>query len=136
MGRMAAWAGEWLSVCMRTGRAIFGQSRELGWRWKPGPPKFYPLPMAVRPLEGFTEDDGGKLLIGIEGGLRRFFDGKIEAFPLPGTMQPFLTRRLLRDHDGGLWIAAYNAGLVHIHDGRADVFRQADGLSDDDVIAL
>jgi PAS domain S-box-containing protein len=106
------------------------------WKWKPGPPKFYPVPMAVRPLEGFTEDDGGELLIGIEGGLRRFFDGKIEAYPLPGTLQPFLTRRLLRDHDGGLWIAAYNAGLVHIHDGRADVFRQADGLSSDDVLAL
>src|SRR5580658_5413983 len=106
------------------------------WRWKPGPPKFYPLPMGLRPLEGFTEDDGGKLLIGIEGGLRRFFDGEIEAYPLPGTVRPFLTRRLLRDHDGGLWIAAYNAGLVHIHDGKADVFRQADGLSTDDVLAL
>ena len=106
------------------------------WKWKPGPPKFYPLPMEVSPLEGFTEDDGGKLLIGIEGGLRRFSDGKIEAYPLPGTVRPFLTRRLLRDHDGGLWIAAYNAGLVHIHDGKADVFRQADGLSGDDVLAL
>ena len=106
------------------------------WRWKPGPPKFYPLPMGVRPLEGFTEDDGGKLLIGIEGGLRRFSDGKLGAYPLPGTVRPFLTRRLLRDHDGGLWIAAYNAGLVHIHDGKADVFRQADGLSSDDVLAL
>ena len=74
--------------------------------------------MGVRPLEGFTEDDGGKLLIGIEGGLRRFSDGKLGAYPLPGTVRPFLTRRLLRDHDGGLWIAAYNAGLVHIHDGK------------------
>jgi PAS domain S-box-containing protein len=51
-------------------------------------------------------------------------------------VRPFLTRRLLRDHDGGLWIAAYNAGLVHIHDGKADVFRQADGMSSDDVLAL
>jgi PAS domain S-box-containing protein len=106
------------------------------WKWKPGPPKFYPLPIEARPLEGLTEDEGGKLLIGIEGGLRRFLDGKIEAYPLPSTVRPFLTRRLLRDHDGGLWIAAYNAGLVHIHDGRADVFRQADGLSSDDVLAL
>jgi len=106
------------------------------WRWRPGPPKFYPLPVGARPIEGFSEDDGGKLLIGIEGGLRRFVNGKIEAYPVPGTVQAFLTRRLLRDHNGGLWIAAYNAGLVHIHDGRADVFRQADGLSSDDVGAL
>jgi signal transduction histidine kinase/ligand-binding sensor domain-containing protein len=106
------------------------------WRWRPGPPKFYPLQMGLRPLEGFIEDGGGKLLIGIEGGLRRFLNGKIEAYPLPSTVQPFLTRTLLCDHDSGLWIAVYNVGLVHIHEGRADVFRQADGLSSDDVLAL
>ena len=43
---------------------------------------------------------------------------------------------MLRDHDGGLWIAVYHAGLVHVHNGRADVFRQVDGLSSDEVVAL
>ncbi len=105
------------------------------WRWRPGPPKFYPLPFGSDYLDGIAEDDAGKLLIGIEGGIRRFLDGKIETFPLPGV-QPFSTRRLLRDHDGGFWIAVYHAGLVHIHNGRADVFRQADGLSNDEAVAL
>lgn len=106
------------------------------WRWKPGPPKFYPLPIGPDYLDGIAEDDAGKLLIGMEGGIRRFLDGKIEAYSLPGRVPPFSTRTLLRDRDGGIWIAAYHAGLVHVHQGRVDVFRQADGLSNDEVVAL
>src|SRR5258708_2363128 len=106
------------------------------WRWRPGPPKFYPLSFGPDNLHGLAEDNAGKLLIGIEGGIRQFFDGKIEAYPLPSNMQPFTTRTLLRDHDGGIWIAVYHAGLVHIHNGRADVFRQTDGLSSDEAVAL
>jgi len=110
------------------------------WRWKPGPPKFYPLRIGpvngTGYLEGIAEDADGKLLIGMQGGIRRFFDGQTESYPLPHTVQPFQTRTLLHDRDGGLWIAVYHAGLVHTHNGRADVFRQADGLSSDEVVAL
>lgn len=106
------------------------------WKWKPGPPKFYPLPFGADYLDGIGEDDSGKLLIGIDGGIRRFFDGKIEPYPLPDKVRPFTTRTLLRDHDGGLWIAVYHEGLVHVHDGKLDVFRQTDGLSNDEVVAL
>ena len=110
------------------------------WRWKPGPPKFYPLRIGpvngTGYLEGIAEDADGKLLIGMQGGVRRFFDGKTEAYPLPSRLQPFPTRTLLWDRDGGLWIAMYHAGLVHVHRGKAEVFRQADGLSSDEVVAL
>jgi ligand-binding sensor domain-containing protein/signal transduction histidine kinase len=112
------------------------------WRWKPGAPKFYPLPNGANSrsdyvyLEGTAEDETGKLLIGMEGGIRRFFDGKTESYKLPSKIQPFPTRTLLRDRDGGLWIAVYHGGLLHVHQGRADVFRQADGLSSDEVLAL
>jgi ligand-binding sensor domain-containing protein/signal transduction histidine kinase len=110
------------------------------WRWKPGPPKFYPLRIGpvngAGYLEGIAEDADGKLLVGMQGGIRRFVDGKTESYPLPHTVQPFQTRTLLHDRDGGLWIAVYHAGLVHMHNGRADVFRQVDGLSSDEVVAL
>ena len=106
------------------------------WRWRPGLPKFYPLPIPPDNLHGMAEDNAGKLLVGIDGGLRRFVNGKIEAYRLPSRMPPFTTRTMLRDHDGGLWIAVYHAGLVHVHDGKADVFKQADGLSSDDVFAV
>ena len=45
--------------------------------------------------------------------------------------------RLLRDRDGGLWIgAALDRGLLHIHQGRMDLFTRFDGLSGDAVPAL
>ena len=106
------------------------------WRWRPGPPAFYPLPFGVDTTHGITEDDAGNLLLGVAGGIRRFHDGRTEAFRLPGKLQPFTVRTMLDDRDGGLWIAAYHAGLIHVHRGRVDVFKQADGLSSDEVMAL
>jgi signal transduction histidine kinase/ligand-binding sensor domain-containing protein len=106
------------------------------WRWRPGPPEFYPLPFGIDTTQGITEDDAGNLLLGLAGEIRRFHDGKTEAFRLPGKLQPFTIRTMLDDRDSGLWIAAYHAGLIHIHRGKVDVFRQADGLSNDEVMAL
>jgi signal transduction histidine kinase/ligand-binding sensor domain-containing protein len=42
----------------------------------------------------------------------------------------------LRDHDGALWVAIPDRGLVHIHQGKTDVFSEADGLSGDTVTGL
>jgi len=108
------------------------------WRWRPGLPEFYPLPFGIDTTYGIgiTEDDAGNLLVGLAGGIRRFHDGKTEAFRLPGKLQPFTVSTMLDDRDGGLWIAAYHAGVIHVHRGRVDVFRQADGLSSDEVMAL
>jgi len=106
------------------------------WRWRPGPPEFYPLPFGIDSTEGITEDEAGNLLLGVAGGIRRFHDGKTEAFRLPGKLQPFTVRTMLDDRDGGFWIATHHAGLIHVHRGRVDVFREADGLSSDEVMAL
>ena len=44
--------------------------------------------------------------------------------------------QILRDRDGGLWVAIPDRGLVHIHQGKTDVFSEADGLSGDTVTGL
>jgi PAS domain S-box-containing protein len=110
------------------------------WRWRPGPPEFYPLPFGIESdrewTEGITEDEAGNLLLGVAGGIRRFHDGKTKVFPLPDKLQPFTVRTMLDDRDGGFWIATYHVGLIHVHRGRVDVFGQADGLSSDEVMAL
>jgi signal transduction histidine kinase/ligand-binding sensor domain-containing protein len=110
------------------------------WRWRPGPLEFYPLPFGIDSdrewTEGIREDEGGNLLLGVAGGIRRFRDGKTEAFRLPGKLQPFTVRTMLDDRDGGFWIATYHMGLIHVHRGRVDVFGLADGLSSDRVEAL
>jgi signal transduction histidine kinase/ligand-binding sensor domain-containing protein len=106
------------------------------WRWKPGPARFYPMPGALDNIQAFGEGKDGVLLISLHGGIRRFVDGKTEAYPLPGTVQQFQTRRILRDRDGGLWVGTSDRGLVHVHQGRTDVFAPSDGLSGEVVLSL
>jgi len=103
------------------------------WRWKPGPPKFYPLPGEDYGIQAIGEDADGTLLVGRKGGIYRFVDGKTEVYPFPGTVRQFKAQRLLRDRDGGLWIGTYDRGLVHVHQGRTDVFAASDGLSGEAV---
>jgi signal transduction histidine kinase/ligand-binding sensor domain-containing protein len=99
------------------------------WRWKPGPPKFYPLPGEDYGIQAIGEEADGTLLVGRKGGIYRFVDGKTKVYPFPGTVRQFKAERLLRDRDGGLWIGTYDRGLVHVHQGRTDVFAASDGLS-------
>ncbi len=72
----------------------------------------------------------------MSGGIRQLVDGKAEPFPLPGTSRQFNAIPMLRDHNGGLWIGTNGQGLFHMHQGRADLFAQSDGLSGDTVRAL
>lgn len=106
------------------------------WRWKPGPPQFYPLAGEPNGIRGLGEDDDGALLVGWRGGIQRFVDGKTEAYTLPAALGQFHARRLLRDRDGGLWIGTQERGLVHVHRGRADLFTPSDGLSGEDIYDL
>jgi len=106
------------------------------WRWRPGPPKFYPLPGEPDGIQALGEDTDRALLVGWKGGIFRFVDGKAEAYPLPGAAGQFRARRILRDHDGGLWVGTSDRGLVHLHEGRTDVFARSDGLSGHNVYNL
>ena len=103
------------------------------WRWKPGLPRLYLPPKELEPRP-FAEENDGALLIGTRGGIKRLIDGKIEPYPLPGWEHDFLAHNVLRDRDGGMWIASQ--GLVHVQQGRTDLFAQSDGLSGDDCYAL
>ena len=117
----------------RGGRLWAGGMTGL-WRWKPGPPKLYPMPDPAQRIYALLESDDGGLLIAQHTGITKLRNGKFEPYPLPAGFQP---HRLLRDHDGGLWIGALvDKGLLHIHEGRTDLFTPADGLSDGSVNAL
>jgi signal transduction histidine kinase/ligand-binding sensor domain-containing protein len=113
------------------------------WRWKPGTPKRYPMPQMR--ISDLTRGDDGGLLIAVNGaGLQQFTRDRVESYPIRDAMDP---KRVLRDHDvdsnkllrdrnGGLWIGTVQRGLIHVHNGRADVFRESDGLSGDIVMSL
>ena len=102
------------------------------WRWRPGPPKLYPVPER---LNGLLENDDGAPLIATSDGIRQLVDGRADVYPLPGLGQQFFATRLLRDREGNLWIGT-NQGLLHVHQGKTDVFTRSDGLSGDYVIRL
>jgi PAS domain S-box-containing protein len=107
------------------------------WRWRPGPPRFYHMPFGNSWVQDLGEAGDGTLLIPLQGRLARFGGGKLEtqhSYPAPAHNVAGL--RLLRDRDGGVWIGTEGAGVVHLHEGRADVFSQADGLSGDLVTSL
>ncbi len=98
------------------------------WRWKPGPAEFFPLD-SINGVRGFAEEDEASLLIG-SNGLQRLVRGRVE----PSALSPAAAvKRMLRDHDGGLWVGTLDRGLVHVHNGRTDSFSQSDGLSGDAV---
>jgi len=113
------------------------------WRWKPGPPKRYATSgMRVGDL---TTSPDGRLLIGINrAGLRHIVADKLEAFPINGATnrtallseREVNSNKLLRDRDGSLWIGTRDRGLIHIHNGRTDVFTESDGLSGDTSCSL
>ena len=108
------------------------------WRWKGGSPRRYETPgMRIGDL---TRTDAGDVLIGVSGGgLLQFAGDRLESYPIRDAthrdrMLPDRnvdSNKLLRDRDGGLWIGTHQRGLVHIHNGRTDVFTKADGLAGD-----
>ena len=106
------------------------------WRWSPGPPNFYSLPAATG-LDALAEDADGALLFASRGAIQRLVDGHVELVnPLPPATRQFRVRKILRDRDGGLWIGTAGSGLIHIHEGRSEVFTQTAGLSGDDVSSI
>jgi signal transduction histidine kinase/ligand-binding sensor domain-containing protein len=107
------------------------------WRWRPGPPKFYHLPFGTFSAINLGEADDGSLLIPLPGRLARFAGGKLEtqhSYPAPARNADAVA--LLRDRDGGVWIGTAGAGVVHFHQGRVEVFSEADGLSGDVVTSV
>jgi signal transduction histidine kinase/ligand-binding sensor domain-containing protein len=108
------------------------------WRWKPGAPKRYAMP-GTR-VGDMSKADDGSLLVGMSGaGLKEIVGDKVEPYSIHSATNPNAllpdrevdSNKLLRDRDGGLWIGTHERGLVHIHNGRTDVFAKSDGLSGD-----
>ncbi len=84
----------------------------------------------LRPPIDLIEGDGGAILITTPDGIRQLINGAVKAYPLPGTVGRFRPIRFFRDRNGSLWIGTVR-GLLHVHQGRTDVFTQSDSLAGD-----
>jgi len=106
------------------------------WRRKPGNPKRISLSGSASEIHGLIEGDNGALLITTRAGIVQLVDGKVVPYAVPDTGPQFNPFWLLRDRSGGLWVGTKDRGLLHVHQGRADHFAQADGLSSDFIEGL
>jgi signal transduction histidine kinase/ligand-binding sensor domain-containing protein len=106
------------------------------WRWKPGRPELYPMPDPAQRIYSLNQSDDGGILVSKRTGITKLRNGKSEPYPLP-TALPFQPYKLFRERDGGLWIGALvDSGLLHLHEGRADLFNRTDGLSGQSVLSF
>src|SRR5262249_45304299 len=86
---------------------------------------------------GMADGENGGLLISSTGAVTGLADGKsYVANSLPTALRRFEIKYILRDRHGGLWLAGPVGGIVHIHNGRTDIFSRSDGLTGDHVLAL
>jgi signal transduction histidine kinase/ligand-binding sensor domain-containing protein len=108
------------------------------WRWKPGPPEFYAVPGLLNGrMQGMADGEENDLLIATTDAVIRLAEGKAEpVYRFPTARRGFRVLKMLRDRDGGLWVAPAGRGIVHIYEGRTDVFSEMDGLSGDDIYDL
>jgi len=116
------------------------------WRWKPGPPRR--AAAEPRDISGLAETEDGHILASTFGGGLVQLAGRIPAHPTAYPMRPPIgstrplagrelnANKLLRDRNGGLWIGTMEHGLVHLYNGRTDVFTKSHGLSGDIVRCL
>ena len=128
----------------RFGNAVFSVFEDRGtlwvgantglWRWAPGPPARYATASGI--IADLIKRGDEPLLAATTAGLQRFTGEALQAHPLSGVDSRFNARRLLQDHDGGLWIGSQSRGLIHVHQGRVDLFTPSHGLSGDSVDAL
>src|SRR6185369_8716934 len=76
------------------------------WRWKPGPPTFYPLSGESNGILSFSEDNDGTLLVGWKGAVNRFVEGKTQTYRLQDSTRQLQTksiiRSIIRDRQGGM----------------------------------
>lgn len=112
------------------------------WRIKPGSARQYRTPSE---LIGLNRTDDGHLLVAThEGGLLRLAGDKLDSYAVQDARNPDQpmrnsdvdANRVVRDRDGGLWIGTVDRGLIHVHQGRTDLFTRADGLSGNIILSV
>jgi signal transduction histidine kinase/ligand-binding sensor domain-containing protein len=124
-----------LSLYEDSGDNLWAGAMSGLWRWKAGPPRFYPMPNSPAEINSLIEGDNGALWMAMPGGMRQLVNGKAEVYALPGIGRQLTPLRLLRDRNGSLWIGTQQ-GLLHLHHGRTDLFAESDGLSGAYILAL
>ncbi|MBV9154947.1 MAG: hypothetical protein JO097_01705, partial [Acidobacteriaceae bacterium] len=131
--------GQWVYTVYQEHGQLWVHSGSGVWRWKPGPPKRFPvrLPGSFESSQTLVQGDNGAGLIAIaDGRIRQIINERVSDYPLSTGDWQFTALNLLRDRDGVLWIGTLGRGLLRVHHGKTSVFAQSDGLSGNRILSL
>lgn len=119
----------------RAGNLWVAETKGL-WRWRPAPPKRV---YATQEMQVFSLTEGDRreiLMSNRDGGALMLANGKVSSYAPPGQTGQIVSGFSFRDRNGAWWIGTSARGLIHIHNGRTDVFDQSDGLSSLSVLDI
>lgn len=124
------------------GNLWFGSS--VLCRWRPGSSNTYfdDVLKNRKVGEGVIDvvaGESGSVWAAIDGmgpqlGVRHYSDGKWSSYAVPGLDGATVrSHALLVDRNKTLWVGTENNGIYHVHDGVADHYGSADGLSGNSI---
>ncbi len=105
-------------------------------KWKSGRPQSFEVWDSVHLQPALAELEQFAFPTANDKQLTKSVAAQLESGASTVLSQHLKPPQILRDRDGGLWVAIPDRGLVHIHQGKTDVFSEADGLSGDTVTGL
>ena len=105
-------------------------------KWKSGQPQSFEVQDSMHSQPSLAELEQFAFPTANYKGLTKSVAAQIERGTSTVLSQHLKPPQSLRDRDGALWVAIPDRGLVHIHQGKTDVFSEADGLSGDTVTGL
>jgi len=91
---------------------------------------------------GLAAGAAGSVWVAMDGvgpglGVRHYSNGSFTSYVVPGFDGPTVRAvALLLDRDQTLWVGTESQGLYHIHDGHADHYGAAQGLTGDEVHSI
>jgi len=130
--------GEWVWSLYEDGDGRLWAGAETGlWRWKPGPPKRYPMQRPVNTSQAIAQIAQHAGLLAIGESIWQLVDEKMKEYPL-ATLPGRLTTpvNLFRDDQGGLWVGTLQRGLMRVDQGKTSRFAETEGLSSDHILTL
>ena len=87
------------------------------------------LPANSTAVQSLFQDHGGAIWLGLDHGVARVTDGRIESFRAGDTLAGSTLLASFEDREGNLWLGTESDGLAMLHEQKFTTYTTAEGLS-------